>query len=279
MGKRGAGGAGSGQGSAKKKPGTIQNLLDKNKFAPLAGEDGAEGEKRIKFPPIFTPVRNIGKLMEELHGAKLTPNFKLCSTGTKILCCNEALFRGVQAYFKEKKIEFYTHDIAAVKPLKVVIRGLPAGERVDAIQDELEKVHKLKTLAVFEMTRRNKTINYRDSLYLVHLERGSTTLAELKTIKALAHIIVEWEMYRPQHREVTQCKNCQAFEHSTKNCSMAPKCPKCAGPHPEEECEMETDDEAVKCVNCGEKQLASDKSYPKRAEFMQIRQEQDQDQT
>lgn len=272
MGKRG-GGAAPGQGSAKVIKGDRNSLLNANPYAPLAGGSGGTTvEKRIKLPPIFTPVKEIAKLMEAMNKAKLHPNYKLCSTGTKILCCTEELFNGVKSFFKQAKIEFYTHDVAAAKPMKVVIRGLPAREKPENIMDELVKVHKLKPVAVFEMTRQNKEINYRDSLYLIHLERGSATLAELKKIKAIAHIVVEWEMYRPQHREVTQCKNCQAFGHGTKNCAMAPKCPKCAGPHCEVDCEAEMDDEtAVKCVNCGNNHPASDKACPKRAEFMLIR--------
>ena len=53
---------------------------------------------------------------------------------------------------------------------------------------------------------------------------------------------------------------------------MKPKCPKCAGPHLETEC-ISVNDEALKCVNCGENHLASDKACPKRAEFVKIRQQ------
>ncbi|KAL9702795.1 hypothetical protein quinque_006313 [Culex quinquefasciatus] len=94
MGKRG-GGAAPGQGSAKVIKGDRNSLLNANPYAPLAdGSGGTTVEKRIKLPPIFTPVKEIAKLMEAMNKAKLHPNYKLCSTGTKILCCTEELFNG-----------------------------------------------------------------------------------------------------------------------------------------------------------------------------------------
>lgn len=243
-------------------------LLDKNKYAPLA-KDGADIEKVVKVPPIFTASKDLAGLMRMFAPHKLNLQYKLCATGTKIICSNLKQFESAKELLKQQKQDFYSHDVASTKPMKVVIRGLPALEP-QVVLDELKK-HKLQPVAVYPMSRHNKEIAFRDTLYLVHLVKGSTTMANLKTIKALDNIIVSWEQYRPQHREVTQCSKCQAFGHGARNCSMKIKCPKCAGPHCVDDC-LTMEEEKRVCANCSGDHQAAHKECPARAEFLKIRQ-------
>ncbi|XP_055615028.1 uncharacterized protein LOC129761334 [Toxorhynchites rutilus septentrionalis] len=106
------------------------------------------------------------------------------------------------------------------------------------------------------MTRRESTNqSCRDQLFLVHFVKGSTTIGALKEIQDMFQVIITWERYRPQHRDVTQCLNClcaRSGGHLTGSCGQA-------------------DDIDLKCANCGENHRATTRTCSKRAEFIDIR--------
>lgn len=96
-------------------------------------------------------------------------------------------------------------------------------------------------------------------------------MKELRNVKALFQIIVEWDKFRPRKRQVTQCDNCLAYGHGTKNCHMQPRCGKCAGPHTTQSCDSMEEGTDPKCANCGDKHEGNNRACPKRAEFLEIR--------
>lgn len=139
----------------------------------------------------------------------------------------------------------------------------------DEIVAELEEA-KLKPIKVFPDSRLNDE-THRDNLYLVHLEKGSTTMADLQKVRSLFDIIVEWERYKPKRRGVTQCTNCLAFGHGTRNCHMHPRCGKCAERHSTDDCQHMEEGSDPKCANCGANHEGNSRNCPKRAEYMDIR--------
>lgn len=247
-------------------------ILERNQYSVLP-EDSGDGEtiaKKERVPPLFTPVKDVTTLEAELSKQACWPCFKLCSVGTKIVCSSLAQYKKVGDLLVALKVPFYTHDVPSAKPLKVVLRGLPPLE-APAVKGELEKKG-LQVQAVYPMARRAAVdTNFRDQLYLVHITKGSTSMGELKKIRDLFRIIVTWEPYRPQHRDVTQCTKCLWFGHGTKNCNMTPRCDKCAGAHETATC-VQPDDMDPKCTNCEANHRATNRACPKRAEFVRIRQ-------
>ena len=248
-------------------------LLQNNKFALLPVENGNSEPiaKKERVPPLFTPLRDMLKLQAELANLSLEPLYKKCSKGTKILCSNMEEYNKVSDLLATHQVPYYTHDNPATKPLKVVLRGLPA-LAASTVKAELEQVG-FKVEAVFPMNRRSQTVKddpYRDELFLVHFTKRSTTLGALRNTKHLFHTIIQWEPYRPQHRDVTQCTICLWFGHGTRNCKMIPRCDKCAGAHRSSTC-LQPDDSEPKCANCDQNHRATSRSCPKRAEFIRIR--------
>lgn len=264
-----------------------QQLLGNNKFAPLKGakeiptapmgnrqstketpKSGGDIPKRVKLPPIFTTSKDVATLRTELAANAVHPFFKLCSQGTKIICSTDADYKAVGEHLKGKCHEFYTHDAPGTKPLKVMIHGLPEYSKEEVIAELVAA--NLKPLDVFPI-RRNEEGSYRDQLYLVHLEKGSVTMSDLRKTRALFQVIVEWERYRPKKRDVTQCGNCLALGHGARNCHMKPRCGKCAGGHLTSACQPMEEEIPPKCVNCGAEHEGSSRACPKRAEFLEIR--------
>lgn len=161
--------------------------------------------------------------------------------------------------------------MASAKPFKVVLRGLPDLD-TDELKQELVDLN-LSVEGIFKIVRRKPNIKYRDQLFLIHMKKGSTTLKDLKNVKAIFNIIVEWEKYRPINKGATQCQNCLLYGHGTKNCHLKSRCAKCGKNHKTEECILEQEEGAApKCANCGADHATTSRSCPKRAEFIQIRQ-------
>lgn len=98
-------------------------------------------------------------------------------------------YKAVKEVLNQNIWKFYTHDIEAEKPFKVVLRGLHEMDTAE-LAEEL-KSKDLKVMVIHKMRRHDSTKQYRDQLYLIHLEKGSTTLKELQDIRHLFHTIVE----------------------------------------------------------------------------------------
>ncbi|XP_065075079.1 uncharacterized protein LOC135698862 [Ochlerotatus camptorhynchus] len=195
--------------------------------------------KKERINPLFTPMKDVAQLRGELAKRKLFPRFKICSVGTKIMCSSLQQYKSV------------------------VLQGLPSYEAA-TVKEELVRLG-LKPEAVHPMNRRPMlNTNYHDQLFLVHLTKDSTTLA------ALFQVIIDWEYYKPQHRDVTQCTSCLSFGHGPKNCHMKPRCDKCAMAHLTATC-APADDTDPKCVNCGGTHRATTRDCPKRTEFITMR--------
>lgn len=203
----------------------------------------------------FIPDKDLTRLRTLANNAKAT--YKLTGQGIKIVCPTVEKYNKMGRLLKTWKYHCYTHDLPGSRPFKVVIRGL-GDFSVKSVTAAL-KQEKLEPLKVFKMTRRDQQEkNYRDHLFLVHFPKGATTLKQLKEIKALDQIIVQWETYRGANRSVTQCQNCLAFGHGTRNCFMDTRCTNCGGKHKNEDCIAET-----KCGNCQGKHQGTDAKCPR----------------
>lgn len=253
---------------ANQKPLGAKSKERKEKTAPQNAVPPPE--RKEKCPPIFVKGDPPGmrSSLRKCIARGLRCTFRLCTDGVKIITDEKSHYQMVLGFLDERKYEYFTHDDPTTKPMKVVLRGLDNMD-VKELTAELEGRH-LKISNIFKIVRHDQSRKYRDQLYLIHLERGSISVKDLKSIRTVNDTMVKWERYRPAHRDVTQCMNCFNFGHGTKNCHMAPRCKKCGDKHPSDMCDaMEEAD--PKCVNCGDKHWATSKHCPKRHEFIAIR--------
>lgn len=82
----------------------------------------------------------------------------------------------------------------------MLLRGLPELDPEEIIT-ELSQA-KLKLQKLFPI-RREPGSTRRDQLYLVHLEKGSATMADVTKVRHLFQMVVVLEKYRPKKKEVT----------------------------------------------------------------------------
>lgn len=258
-----------------------KRLLDNNLYASLAAEKepkaakankpatAAGVKKKEKMPPFYTRgfPEKLCQDMDFYVKKGLQVALRRCTDGYKITVPSIEHYRAVAEYLKVKKVEYFTHDMAAEKPYKAILRGLDDME-IDTLKAELEGVG-LKPANIFKIKRHNTNKRYRDQLYLIHFPKGSTNLKELEGIRYVHHHVVQWERYKPIYRDVTQCTNCLNYGHGAKNCHIQSRCSNCGDNHASADCAVE--DPKIICVNCNEEHPSTSRACPKRAEFIKFR--------
>ena len=86
-------------------------------------------------------------------------------------------------------------------------------------------------------------------------------------------ICIRCEPFRPAP-SITQCYQCQGFNHVAKDCKSKVKCMRCAGPHKSSECpEKNKDSFNPKCTNCKGDHVAASRECPKYKEQYKIQTE------
>lgn len=263
-----------------------QNLLDKNKFGvltdnnkpkpsptpdpskptPVVNTPGKSAGK-VKLPPLVVKNVTFATLMQKLNPR---PIAKITRFGIKLLCSSSEEFNAVEAQLKNGGMEYYTHDKPSERPYRVVLRGLPLVDPQDLIH-RLKKEHDLVPQSAHIIKRKGECASLEESFYLLHFPKGYTNLQKLREIKAVGKIIVRWEAYRNKRADVTQCMNCLHLGHGTRNCHLKSRCNSCGGSHGSDSCPNK-EASAKRCANCSGAHSATDRSCPKRAEYIRIRQ-------
>ena len=86
-------------------------------------------------------------------------------------------------------------------------------------------------------------------------------------------IRIRCEPFRPAP-SITQCYQCQGFNHVAKDCKSKVKCMRCAGPHKSAECpEKDKNSFNPKCTNCKGDHVAASRECPKFKEQYKIQTE------
>lgn len=255
-------------------------LLNQNPFASLAG--GSQGQPipvvtqpenvsgKKKQPPLVVKNVDFATLSEQIPKCGVRPVYKITRFGTKVICNTAEDSAQVQAYLQDCGYEYYTHDKPGDRPYKVVLRGLPLVDTKE-LQARLKNDWGLDALAIQIIKRKGECAALDESFYVVHFAKGYTNLKKLSEVKHIAQIIVRWEAYRNKRADVTQCMNCLYHGHGTRNCHLKSRCNNCGGAHATEQCPTKNA-AAKRCANCGGAHLATDRSCPKRAEYILIRQ-------
>ncbi|GFX69785.1 nucleic-acid-binding protein from transposon X-element [Trichonephila clavipes] len=187
------------------------------------------------------------------------PNCKLCPTHTtqnnqsypntvnkntgnyiKIQPTSAEINENIKKLIVVKKAEHYVIEHPNI--IKVVIKGLPTTDVAD-IESELKE----KGFAV------EKVAQIRDKspplpLFMVEL-KCSEEAKKIYDIKNLVYLTVSIVPFRKK-LGITQCFNCNYFNHASKNCRMAPRCLKCVQNHCTSNCTKTDRLQTPHCINC-----------------------------
>lgn len=257
------------------------HLLEQNPFSSLADcsqdepsnptvNHPASSAGMKKQPPLVVQNVDIAVLIKSIPKCGVTPLLKITRFGTKILCNSVEDYNKVQSYLQKCNYEYYTHDKPGERPYRVVLRGLPlvdTKELLPLLKSECD----LDAQAVHVIKRKVDSATQSDALYLVQFQKGYTNLKKLHEIKYIGNLVVKWQAYRNNRADVTQCMNCLHHGHGTRNCHLKSRCNSCGAAHSTENC-PEKAKPAKRCANCNGAHPATDRSCPKRAEYVNIRQ-------
>ncbi|XP_065092171.1 uncharacterized protein LOC135713021, partial [Ochlerotatus camptorhynchus] len=232
----------------------IMEIIDKKvKHAKLS-----EGVEQALTPPVWIPTSWTSVTR------RLISRFSL-QIGRRGECrvLAESLdgFKCLLKYLTEKKHKFFTYDTKTERVFKVVMKGLPSGESLDQIKDELAKLLGVVPLQVIKMKMKSRPGDSRNGIsndfYLVHFKSSElNNLKALEKASLMLHVRVKWEHFRKtggNFQNLTQCRKCQGWGHGTKNCYMPAKCMNCGdSSHAKDDCPVKEDPKKFKCSNCGE---------------------------
>lgn len=109
--------------------------------------------------------------------------------------------------------------MAAVRPLKTVIRGLPSDITVEDIRDELPKLG-FPVLKVAQLIKRKTQLPM--PLFQVQLSTTDMT-KKITELDSLFHIKISIERYRSSTK-TQECHNCQFFHHLPDEASLCQVC-------------------------------------------------------
>ncbi|GFV28738.1 nucleic-acid-binding protein from transposon X-element [Trichonephila clavipes] len=238
--------------------GTSQPVSVQNKFSSLSEKDAeitpttpnqtaAPISARPKVPPIMFKHKkaNYRQIVKNLNKDFPDCEVKLAGKYFKIFCKSSDEHRIVTEYLKEKSEEFYVIDPPNSRPLKIVIKGLPISTEIDEIQEDLTS-QGFSVEKVAQLTR-SKTKSPLP-IFMVELEKKSDS-PDIFKVKKCCYLAVQIDAFN-RRPGVSQCYNCNFFNHSSKNCFMRTRCLKCGESHSTNECPIKEKIENPVCINC-----------------------------
>ncbi|GBM42872.1 hypothetical protein AVEN_245699-1 [Araneus ventricosus] len=176
----------------------------------------------------------------------------------KLFCEAPGDVRKLTDYLDKNKKEYFVIPGRAVKPIKIVIKGLPKDMDLDDIKTELVSKK-------FRVEKANQLKKYKTgeplNIYQIQLI-PTENIHEVYKLDTLSYHFISVEPY--ENRLHNQCLNCQMWNHGSNGCKLSPKCVVCSGKHPSKECPHKGKQETVpKCANCDGPHTASYRGCPK----------------
>lgn len=138
-------------------------------------------------------------------------------------------YKRVRGHLEKANAKFFSYTPKCLKTETYLMKGLNGNTDPKEILDELCLLQKGKLKISAE-----------------------SNVNDLKSIKTVLYHCIKWEPLR--RPEITQCRNCQSFFHSSSNCHLTSRCVKCSDPHRSENCPLSkepmTEKDKLYCVLC-----------------------------
>jgi hypothetical protein len=159
----------------------------------------------------------------------------------------------IRKYLEQNNLSYFTFFPKSGKPMKTVVRNLPANNLAQDISEGLVDlgfdIISVKQKATGRRSKSEGSIPQQLPLFLITLPRTEKS-KEIFKLTTLSHIVIRVKAYRAQS-DLTQCQNCQQFGHIWANCKQPPRCLWCGDGHLQKECpEMDNAASSLACFNC-----------------------------
>lgn len=256
--------------------------LDDNDPGESAGQRKRQRTVKTKRPPpIIIPNLNFQQVNEQLKGVKeINPsniNRRITKEGVKLFLTSSEEHKLMRGHLDQVKTKYTTFTRDEDRMTRFVMYGLPITDPVE-VQAAIIAVSQLKPVAVKHM-KITKKLYPEQCNYLIYFNKTSNvSIEDIWRITGILGYHVFFDYYQ-KSGEPTQCFNCQGFTHASANCTLDPRCVRCAGPHKSKDCTLvnattkKIPEDQVKCINCGGKHTASSRECPLRIRLTKERQE------
>lgn len=252
------------------------NIATANRFNPIGNTNtnmNTDKKHETRWcPPITVQGFTHTELNALFKTLKITKyRIKLTSIGIRSQCEVQDDHTKLMNKLKELNAKYYTYQLKDDKLLKFVITGLPKIENEDIKQSLIEKG--LDIVDIKQINIINK--RYDDhNIYVASFKNKSININQLRQIKYLFHVTIQWEHLRRRRSGPPICNICQLYGHAPANCNMNPRCKYCAENHLWKNCtkfyKVEEPANEPICCNCGGKHFSSSMNCPKRDEYIRL---------
>ncbi|GFT47802.1 nucleic-acid-binding protein from transposon X-element [Trichonephila clavipes] len=209
----------------------------KNQFAVLKVEENPSMEESSDpTPPQPKPimlrlVKEYNLIIQEINRKFPATVNKVTGKYIKVQPGSIDDHRDITALLEAKKAEHYVIERLANQPIKVVIKGLPVDTDVADIEADLLQ----KGFAIGKVVQLRKFSTKAPlPIFMVEVRRTETA-HDIYEVNSICYLCVTIDPFR-RKPGVTQCYNCNFFNHSSKNCKMNPRCLNCGKNHRTGEC-------------------------------------------
>lgn len=167
-------------------------------------------------------------------------------------------------FLKQNNLPAHTYTLPEDKQKVAILKGLPPDYTENEVLTEVSsKVGEEFVLSCNLLVTARKDVL---PIYLVRFKGDISPLTVIKSTPRLFYTRVYWEKYHPRNK-VTQCYNCQAYGHGSRNCTYKPRCFKCGEDHNSRECRKPKEEKPT-CANCREDHLSNNRCCKAYKDYM-----------
>ncbi|GFQ74283.1 nucleic-acid-binding protein from transposon X-element [Trichonephila clavata] len=188
-------------------------------------------------------------LVAELSRKYPNVTFKLAGEFLKIFTNSPDNYRAITNYLTEKGQQYYDSPPLASRPRKIVIKGLPISTDIEDIKKDLTERDQGFTVEKVAQLTKAKT-KYKLPIFMVELTNKPDS-PDIFKLKTCCHLMVKTDSFN-RRPGITQCYNCNLFNHSSKYCHMRARCLKCRQQHRTKDCSITEKLDNPTCINCKE---------------------------
>ena len=240
-----------------------ENLTDMDEddeTVTLSNEESKTNKpKKQLIPPlvVYSNVKNHTETLNKLQALLKNPMTVKCKNNRVIFYTQTVEdYQALKNEISNSDVEYHTYSLSSDKEHKLVLKGLPVNVTDEEIMNDLES-KMIKPVKIVQITRKINNEDVKLPIRIINYS-SSTAIKEVVKNKYICYCVCSWERYK-KPKKVTQCFNCQGFNHVASNCFKKPKCVKCANNHKTKECSIKNRTDNPICANCGGNHAASSK--------------------
>lgn len=191
--------------------------------------------------------------------------------GANLYVTNNDEFRLLRSYLDSKAIKYFTYTPDDEKLKRYVLYGVPDHDTAE-IKKYIHDTIKVEPADVRKMKITKPRYRGHTNYVIYFDKKHQTSLLQMKQISGMFGFHVFWSIYR--RTEIPQCYNCQSFFHTSRGCTLVPRCNRCGGKHKTTECSLvdkttnKVPDDKLVCCHCQGNHTSSFRQCPKRLQIL-----------